>query len=307
MVSILFFLLLSRNFLATTQQGQFNIRTPQKTVVWTANRDNPPVQGNVTLLLTDKRGENVSLNLDVDGHLYLVNSTGFVIKDLTPGGYSIEGTIYLMKIDTDGIFRLYSFKLNQNSSVSIVWASSVDKCSSKGLCGLNRYCVKNDRDIYCKCLPGFLVSGEGGCQKNFSTENCESKDGNIKYTIDRVANTTWEDASYSILSLPTEEECEKACLEDCSCEAAMFKDGECRKQKLPLRFGIKLESESNLALIKVGVSNFAGAPGEGDEPKRSKKERPDGFVNCQCFTPCFFIHYFDNFWSPCLQKSSSRL
>ncbi|XP_031279774.1 G-type lectin S-receptor-like serine/threonine-protein kinase LECRK3 [Pistacia vera] len=177
-------------------------------------------------LFTDDRGENVSLNLDVDGYLYLVHSTGFIIKDLTPGGYSTEGTIYLMKIDTDGIFQLYSFKLNQNSIVLIVWASSDDKCSPKGLCGLNRYCVKNDRDIYCQCLPGYLISGEGGCQKNFSTENCESKDGNIKYTIDRVANTKWEDASYSILSLPTEEECEKACLEDCSCEATMFKDGE---------------------------------------------------------------------------------
>ncbi|KAJ0085638.1 hypothetical protein Patl1_08207 [Pistacia atlantica] len=244
MVAILFFLLLSTNFLATNQQGQLNMSLgssltpignsfwlspsglyafgfyqqgngfsagifvagiPQKTVVWTANRNNPPIQGNVTLLLTgggrlvlqsadgqetsivnthepvakasmfdsgnfilynsdqeiiwqsfrnptntivlgqsllageelfssvsvtnqstgifrlkmqndgnlvqypkdtpdeaaysyyssftDDRGENVSLNLDVDGYLYLVHSTGFIIKDLTPGGYSTEGTI----------------------------------------------------------------------------------------------------------------------------------------------------------------------------------------------------------------------
>ncbi|XP_031247778.1 G-type lectin S-receptor-like serine/threonine-protein kinase RLK1 [Pistacia vera] len=232
------------------------------------------------------RGDNVSLNLDYDGHLYLLNSTGFTIKNLVPGGYSTEETIYLMKVDADGIFRLYSFTTNQ-SNMSVVWASSDDKCSPKGRCGLNRYCVKNDGDIYCQCLPGFAVSGERGCQQNFSTENCESKNGNIKYTIERVANTTWEDTSYSILSLPTNEECEKACLEDCICEAAMFGDGKCRKQKLPLRFGIKLESESNLALIKVGVSNFAGAPREGDEPKGGKKE--SHIVNVSLLVVAFII------------------
>ncbi|KAJ0017950.1 hypothetical protein Pint_12070 [Pistacia integerrima] len=309
---LFFFLLLSANFLATTQQGHFNTSLgssltptrnsswlspsgfygfgfyqqgngfcvgifiagiPQKTVVWKANRDSPPVPANVTLLLTGGgrlilqsaegeetsivntpepvakasmldsgnfilynsdeeiiwqsfrnptnivlpgqgllageelyssvsetdqstgifrlkmqhdgnlvqypkdtpdssayayyssstygRGDNVSLNLD--GHLYLLNYTGFTIKNLVPGGYSTEETIYLMKVDADGIFRLYSFTTNQ-SNMSIVWASSDDKCSPKGRCGLNRYCVKNDGDIYCQCLPGFAVSGERGCQ-----------------------------------------------------------------------------------------------------------------------------------------------
>ncbi|KAJ0040002.1 hypothetical protein Pint_27185 [Pistacia integerrima] len=426
MVVILFFLLLFTNFLATTQQGHSSISLgssltptgnsswlspsglhgfgfyqrgngfslgvfiagiPQKTVVWTANRDNPPLPGNVTLHLTGggslmlqsadsqeasivttsvpiakasmfdsgnfvlynsaegiiwqsfrnatdtilpgqgllareelyssvsetdqstgnfrltmqgdgnlvqypkdapyegpysyyssstpQNGDNVnvSLNLDVDGHLYLRNSTGFIIKDLTPGGNSTEETFYLMRIDSDGIFRLYSFTLNQ-SNLSAIWASSADKCSPKGLCGVNRYCVQNDQEIGfgCQCLPGFAISGEGSrisgsCQKNFSTESCESKDGNIMYTIERVTNTIWEDSSYSIVSLPNNEECEKACLEDCICEAAMFKDGKCKKQKLPLRFGRKLNDESNIALIKVGV-----------EDKRSKKERREDLV-----------------------------
>lgn len=55
---------------------------------------------------TDGKGDNVSLNLDDDGHLYLLNSTGFNIRDLYKGeGSDTNGTIYLMKIDSDGIFR----------------------------------------------------------------------------------------------------------------------------------------------------------------------------------------------------------
>ncbi|KAJ0086819.1 hypothetical protein Patl1_08203 [Pistacia atlantica] len=230
---------------------------------------------------TDGRGGNVSLNLDSDGHLYLLDSKGSNIKNFTPGGNSTKELFYLMRIDIDGIFRVYSFTLNQ-SNLSVVWVSSNEKCSPKGICGLNRYCFQNDQEIGCQCLPGFAASGEGSrisgsCQKNFSTESCESKYGNIIYSIERVANTTWEDNPYSILSLPTEEECVEVCLEDCNCEAAMFKDGKCKKQKLPLTYGRKL-SDSNIALIKVGVSKFAASPREGVEPQRSKKERQAHFL-----------------------------
>ena len=45
-----------------------------------------------------------------------------------------------------------------------------------------------------------------------------------------------------------------ACLEDCNCEAALYKDGACRKQRLPLRFGRRVLIDSNIALIKFGKS-----------------------------------------------------
>ncbi|XVE86581.1 hypothetical protein DITRI_Ditri18aG0045000 [Diplodiscus trichospermus] len=207
---------------------------------------------------TDGSGRNVSLNLDNDGHLYLLNSTSFNIKDLYKGGNEAKGIIYLLKIDSDGIFRLYSYKLDQNGNRSIVWPSSYDKCDPKGLCGLNGYCVNEDQEADCRCLPRFARVIEGnftaGCERNFSSENCKSEDERIQYTIQAVENTVWEDAGYSVLHSMTREACETACLEDCTCEAAMFKDGECKKQKLPLRFGRRNLGDSNIALIKVGIS-----------------------------------------------------
>ena len=50
--------------------------------------------------------------------------------------------------------------------------------------------------------------------------------------------------------LPTEEECKTECLSDCNCKAVLFMNGECKKQRLPLRFGRRIQSEANVALIK---------------------------------------------------------
>ncbi|TYG72609.1 hypothetical protein ES288_D04G035300v1 [Gossypium darwinii] len=222
---------------------------------------------------TDGKGDNVSLNLDNDGHLYMLNSTSFNIKDLTTGGYDdTNRTIYLMKIDSDGIFRLYSYRLDRNGNRSVIWSSTSDKCAPKGLCGLNGYCVDVDSEANCICLPGFAPVIEGnftaGCERNFSSDSCKNDDGKIQYTIQAAENTVWEDTGYSEVTSTTREECETACYEDCNCEAAMFNDGKCTKQRHPLRYGRRDLSNSNIALIKVGIYSSINEPRKhADEPK----------------------------------------
>ncbi|KAJ6305665.1 hypothetical protein OIU78_021078 [Salix suchowensis] len=199
-------------------------------------------------------GDNVTLNLDPDGHLYLLNSTGFNIKNITGGGYPTKETITMMKLDADGILRLYSQNLTQNGNWSPGWSSTSDKCSPKGLCGLNGYCVMNDEEAECNCLPGFEFVNQGnwtsGCERDFDAGSCN---GNSTNTMEELSNTEWEDVSYSVLSLTAKDDCKQACLEDCNCEAALFTDRQyCRKQRLPLRFGRRNLQGSNLAFIKVG-------------------------------------------------------
>uniref|UniRef100_A0A5B7BWV4 non-specific serine/threonine protein kinase n=1 Tax=Davidia involucrata TaxID=16924 RepID=A0A5B7BWV4_DAVIN len=221
-------------------------------------------------------GDNVSLNLNDDGHLYLLNATGFNIRNLTDGGYPTQETIYRMKIDVDGIFRLYSHRLDHSGSWSIIWSSSNDRCNSKGLCGLNSYCVLMDQEAVCRCLSGFdfvdTSQQNSDCERNFTTESCKNKNGSTKYDIKVLENVTWhDDDSYSIISLTTEENCKEACLGDCNCEAALFKDRECRKQKLPLRYGRRSQSDSTTTFVKVGESATTTRPTTGSPHKESKK------------------------------------
>ncbi|KAG2716321.1 hypothetical protein I3760_03G120000 [Carya illinoinensis] len=208
---------------------------------------------------TNGTGDNVTLNFSPDGHLYLLNATGANIKNLTDGGYPTKETIYLMRIDADGIFRLYSYDLKQNGNWSNVWSSSYDLCDPKGL-------------SQCVCLPGFeMVHQEdwtAGCERNFNAASCNNKNEYNEYTMRELANTVWEDISYSVLSFPIKEDCERARLEDCNGEAALFKDRTCRKQKLPLRYGRRQLTDSNIAFIKVGKSTPADTPKDNQKDLR---------------------------------------
>ncbi|KAK4708172.1 hypothetical protein R3W88_029097 [Solanum pinnatisectum] len=230
---------------------------------------------------TNGVGNNVSLHLDDDGLLYLLNSTKS-LKNLTKGGYPRKrNIIYMMKIDADGIFRVYSHSLNQQNS-SVIWSSTNDGCDPKGLCGFNSFCTNIDDQVKCLCLPGFnyLIPGNwsAGCERNFTAETCRLKESTSKYYAMRtVENTGWEDSTYVVLAGTTKEDCEQACLQDCNCEAALFKDRDCRKQKLPMRYGRRDLGNPNLVLVKVGT-NFIpneGVPYQTIEETKGKKLRID--------------------------------
>ena len=83
-----------------------------------------------------------------------------------------------------------------------------------------------------------------------------------------INNTIWEDKNISVLSSSTQEACKAACLQDCNCDAAQFKQGECKKQSLPLRFG-RLFDDPNRAFIKVSISTPTTAR---NVAKKRKKE-----------------------------------
>ncbi|KAK1371567.1 Receptor-like serine/threonine-protein kinase [Heracleum sosnowskyi] len=221
-------------------------------------------------------GVNVTLNLDPDGHLYLLNNSAIIVKNLTDG-FPEKQRIYLLKIDPDGILRLYSFPLDRRGrSSSIVWQSSVDRCDPKGICGLNGYCTLYDNEPKCECPPGFNYVSAGnwtaGCERNYSADRCKNNERRIQYSMRSLENTLWEDDPYSVLKLKSTEECKSACLEDCDCEAAFYKDGDCSKQKLPLRYGRRLLSESNIAYIKWAPSTPEKAA-PTDSKTKNKKER----------------------------------
>lgn len=92
-----------------------------------------------------------------------------------------------------------------------------------------------------------------------------------------LENTWWENDPYSVLKMNIKEECQTACLDDCNCEAAFFKDGECRKQRLPLRYGRRLLSDSNIAYIKWS-SSTPGIETPSNPTTSKKKENRLGIL-----------------------------
>lgn len=126
-----------------------------------------------------------------------------------------------------------------------------------------------------QCLPGFdfVQSGNNtaGCFRSFLAQDCQKVDSRIEYEIRAVNNTIWEDNSYEELDSTTEEECREACLDDCNCETTFFfENGQCRKQKLPLRFGRRSMSISDMVLVRV--STASPSPSLSPDETIKKKE-----------------------------------
>ncbi|KAM7523567.1 hypothetical protein LguiA_013469 [Lonicera macranthoides] len=214
-------------------------------------------------------GNNTTLNLDDDGHLYLFNSR--IIKNLTNGGYPKVRRIYLVRNDVDGIFRLYSYNLDQQANWTRLWSSSDDKCVVKGLCGPNSYCVLDDTETKCLCIPGFDFVDPArwiaGCVRNSTARSCTNNKGSVQYNMKELENTVWEEAFYSRLTNTAKEDCVSACQKDCNCEAVLFKDEQCKMQRFPLRFGRRSLQDSNTVFVKM-----ESAPISQQDPPHTPKE-----------------------------------
>nr|GEU74421.1 G-type lectin S-receptor-like serine/threonine-protein kinase LECRK3 [Tanacetum cinerariifolium] len=177
------------------------------------------------------------------------------------GGYPTKETIYRMKIDADGILRLYYHDLSSKSkNGSIIFEWSADKCAGKGVCGINGYCMVMNNTARCQCLPGFeFINTELwslGCKRIYTLESCKVPDARATFWMTSLIDVQWENTAYEIAEASTtQEKCSKACLDDCNCEAALFSGQECRLQKLPLTFVNANQSLSDVGLIKVYSSS----------------------------------------------------
>ncbi|XVE83307.1 hypothetical protein DITRI_Ditri16bG0078300 [Diplodiscus trichospermus] len=211
------------------------------------------------------------LHLNYSGFLQIIDDTDFSVSttisessSLNKTVYATNTTIYRATIDVDGILRLYSHTYNGSyvRNASMVWSALNDTCDVKGYCGFNSYCTYNDKQPDCLCLPGsdFVDQYQRtfGCKRNYTVAQCKSGEGNARhFSIATIEKIVSKDIPYSQEGTSMEG-CKRSCLEDCYCEAALFKDGLCNKQTLPLMYvkkDMKADKEYGALLVKVGKGN----------------------------------------------------
>ena len=117
----------------------------------------------------------------------------------------------------------------------MVWASQTrsqdkvttsggqDACDSYGFCGSNAICNMGDNVATCECLKGFVPMfpeqwnisyWSNGCVRKFALD-CNNTYGFLQYTDMKLPDTSssWFSKTMNL------EECQKSCLENCSCTA----------------------------------------------------------------------------------------
>ncbi|XP_010093828.2 G-type lectin S-receptor-like serine/threonine-protein kinase LECRK1 [Morus notabilis] len=236
-------------------------------------------------------GYKSDLYLNRTGFLYLqVRGTDFgrlsqqrILADGSSAEQKNEShaIIHRATLGDDGIFRLYShyFWSNKSSRVVVKWLALENKCDVKGFCGFNSFCALEGKEASCRCFPGFDFvdpnSKSLGCYQNFDEgHNCrenEASESITRYNITGpLENVSWINYPYSVLPLK-EELCCKSCLDDCNCWAVYTSANECRKYKLPLKYGKRIEDITPMAFFKVVLEN-SNTPTHVSPPDRVNPE-----------------------------------
>ncbi|KAG1355225.1 putative G-type lectin S-receptor-like serine/threonine-protein kinase LECRK4 [Cocos nucifera] len=193
------------------------------------------------------------------------------------GMVSTEDYYHRATLDSDGVLRQYYYpKPNsrasgQPESWSVLWYLPGNICLQvsgsigSGACGFNSLCkLRDDGRPTCECPPGYSLLDPSnmymGCKPD-GMLTCELTD------LRTMMNVDWPTGDYEVLSPVTEHDCGQACLGDCLCAVAIYRNESCSKKKLPLSNGREDPQTDGKALIKRAT---VGPPG-GAKNQHTKK------------------------------------
>ncbi|KAH0969643.1 hypothetical protein GBA52_028495 [Prunus armeniaca] len=238
--------------------------------------------------LSNTVGPAQLLSLNASGFLVLIPETAHPLATGSYHAHDDDGTIvHRATLDADGIFRLYLHNysvMSPSSRVSIVWSNLHNQCDVKGFCGLNSYCavLEKTNKTECRCYPGFVINPVDmfpGCYQNASDDGCT---GNEDPRL-----------GVQVVPLKNPEVCSDSCLEDCSCKAALYTNGNCNKYKLPLRYGIRSPDTTGFIKVDATHNHNPMATGNSTSVKYETKNSHGlivilavslGSIACVCFS-----------------------
>ncbi|KAI6679265.1 hypothetical protein NL676_033146 [Syzygium grande] len=232
-------------------------------------------------------GTGFRLIFNQSGQVYLTAMNGRVLTLVTSGTNPTIGFYQRAILEYDGVFRQYVHPKTANSSSG--WAMGWSMVSSPvpsnicmritqqtggGACGFNSYCTLGDDQIQrprCRCPLGYTLLDStnemNGCRQDFAPQSCDgSKPETNQFTLHDMLNTDWPLSDYELSEPQTEDWCRQACLADCFCAVAIFRDRNCWKKRIPLSNGRMDSSVGGKALIKVRINNStSNSTGNGNK------------------------------------------
>ncbi|KAK9949919.1 hypothetical protein M0R45_005428 [Rubus argutus] len=275
----------------STGRFHLSMQTDGNLVLYPANADNTSADA----YWSTDTWQNLTLHLYLNstgGLLTLINTTSSEVYYVINGGgdddLAKSTTVYRATIGVNGVLRVYSHMIGSSGIPQqpiIMWYKPDVPCDVKGVCGFDSYCQLNDIQADCLCLPGYdyvdLNRRTMGCRRNYSKPECAAggKENTSFSDIFTKENLTWPATPY-VQTTMTMEQCNRSCLEDCNCEAALFdmEINTCMKHKPPFRYVRRDRGKSTIAFFKVSIesrNNGSNPPSPLNAPPtvviRSKK------------------------------------
>ncbi|CAA2966839.1 G-type lectin S-receptor-like serine threonine-kinase LECRK3 [Olea europaea subsp. europaea] len=226
---------------ASAQKQRYANISLEKIVVWTANRDDPIFPSNAILLLTDY-GRLILQQEDRDDVTIVNPDQSVASASMLDSGEEIVSSasetnpargIFSLAMQDDGNLVQYPGEI---SRTSYAYYASGTWNTGNNLQSVN---------VFLDSIMLIRTIGPQDVRGIFPRKV-------VKPII--IMSVMKSGHWMTQLGGLTKEDCAKACLEDCNCDAAFLQDGNCRKQRLPLRFGRRVRSNPIVALIKVNTT-----------------------------------------------------
>ncbi|KAJ6340940.1 hypothetical protein OIU78_009169 [Salix suchowensis] len=237
-------------------------------------------------------GNGFLLSFNQSGNIYLAAKNGSMLVMLSSDPPPTRDFYHVAILEYDGVFRHYVYPKSMNPRVPgwpMRWSpltssfippnicTSIQEDNGCGACGFNSYCnLGIDQRPKCSCPPGYTFLDPNdvmkGCKQDFVSQNCEEAPQETElFYFEQKENTDWPLSDSEHFSIVTEEWCRKACLSDCFCVVAIFRNGDCWKKKIPLSNGRYDPSVGGKALIKIRKDNSTLNPADDDVPKNKSR------------------------------------
>lgn len=233
-------------------------------------------------------GSGFRMIFNQSGEIYLEAKNKSILVMFSQNVPSTQDFYHRAILELDGVFRHYVYP-KQPSLHDSVWPMKWSPVSfsppniclqltentGSGACGLNSYCILgDDHRSNCKCPPGYTFLDQDdvmkGCKQDFVSQNCEeASQAEDLFYLEAKENTDWPTSDYEHFMMVSEDWCRKACLSDCFCAVAIFRNGECWKKRIPLSNGRADSSVGGKALIKVRRDNSSFQPDSSRNGHRS--------------------------------------
>ncbi|XP_010262647.1 PREDICTED: putative receptor protein kinase ZmPK1 [Nelumbo nucifera] len=126
-----------------------------------------------------------------------------------------------LTLDYDGNLRLYSLD-ESTRSWTVTWEALPRPCDVHGLCGRNGVCTYTPKPK-CSCPPGYEIVDPSDWNKGCKPKFNRTCDQTQQYGFVEVPHTDFWGFDLDYNPSSSLEHCMKLCLENCSCEAFVYR------------------------------------------------------------------------------------
>ncbi|KAG6630024.1 hypothetical protein CIPAW_14G126200, partial [Carya illinoinensis] len=267
---------------------QFSLQSNGNFVLQT--RDFPLDSANSDYWSTETVGSGFQVVFNQSGSIYVAAVNGSILNMMSSNAGSTQDFYQRAILEYDGVFRHYVYPKRPNISSSrswpLVWTPisnfippiicDILEDTGGGACGFNSYCkLGDDERPRCICPEGYAYidpdDERKGCKANFIQQSCnESLPETDLFYLHPMLNTNWPGSDYEHFQGQTEDWCRNACLGDCFCAVAIFRNRECSKKRFPLSNGRMDFRFGRTALVKIRKDDSTFKPSYTDSKKKDR-------------------------------------